>query len=672
MSTPANAPTIPEAAVSRGTIGKLLVLLILAGGLAYCNSFTKPFQMDDYYWIVHTDKIKDFGGYVRAAPFRAIVIITLYLNYRFHELNVFGYHLVNLAFHIGAALVLFGVVRRTLLLPRWEGRYAGSAHWLAFAIALLWMVHPLQTESVTYIIQRCESMMGFFYLLAIYCMVRGTQAARAWPWYVASWWCCILGAGCKEVMITVIPVLLAYDRLFIAGWRDIWRQRRYFYLTITAIWLAPLLIVVPALIRMDLGTSAGFYIEGMSPQVYWMTQAWVILYYLRLCIIPYPQYFGYRGWEMTTTLAEFWPAGLIVGLMLLATAWLLWRRNGVGFLGLCFFSILSITSFIPLLDVVVEHRLYLPLAAVCTLVVIGVDSLCRWIRAGVPRAGVGTALLTGAAAACIALTMARNEDYRSRVQLWLPVHEQFPRDYLALEMIAAGYQDEGKLREAADYSRKCLEIAPGMFQAQYNYGILLCRSDQPAEGLRHLLFSLKLIENNVVYTEWTAQIHYDAGKNYLIAGNLKLAEVHLRKAVEMRPSNAQYHSALALVLDEERRPADAQASYERALALDKDWPKKAVQFAGDVLYRYPVPSKWTRQEGLFFAKQAVQATQNNHLATIGLLAEAYAANGMYSQAVAVARDALARFQDGQHKEQLDQLAGALANYQRQAGKTKTP
>ena len=137
--------------------------------------------------------------------------MTLVLNYAWSAGNPWSYHLVNAAAHVLAALALFGIVRRTLELPALAGRCGPRAAPLALTIALLWMVHPLQTESVTYVIQRAESFMGLFYLLALYCLIRGHGSPHPCRWYAGAVASGLLGVGCKEVIVTLPVVALAYD-----------------------------------------------------------------------------------------------------------------------------------------------------------------------------------------------------------------------------------------------------------------------------------------------------------------------------------------------------------------------------------------------------------------------------------------------------------------------------
>src|SRR4051812_34440676 len=169
----------------RGNWRKAIPLLILAGLCAYCNSFTKSFVLDDARWITDDYNPADAAKYLSLdndlTRTRPVVSLSLVANAwvqnslggekekGHHEM---GYHAFNLVIQLLAGLALFGVVRRTLLLESWPEHVRAAAPWLAFAVALLWMNHPMQTQCVTYIIQRCESMMGMFFLAALYCAIR--------------------------------------------------------------------------------------------------------------------------------------------------------------------------------------------------------------------------------------------------------------------------------------------------------------------------------------------------------------------------------------------------------------------------------------------------------------------------------------------------------------------
>jgi protein O-mannosyl-transferase len=162
---------------------KFIPLLVVAAGLlAYHNSFTGPFILDDVLSIPDNPTIRHLWpiSQVLSPPAlagvggRPVVNLSLAINYAFDGTEVWGYHALNLAIHILAGLTLFGIVRRTLLQPMLRGRFGAVADGLAMATAVIWVVHPLQTEAVTYLSQRAESLMGLFYLLTLYCFIRGT------------------------------------------------------------------------------------------------------------------------------------------------------------------------------------------------------------------------------------------------------------------------------------------------------------------------------------------------------------------------------------------------------------------------------------------------------------------------------------------------------------------
>ena len=202
---PANAlPNAPK--VSRERFSRIAVLLIILAGLAaYANSFSDAFVFDDIDSIVSNPAIRHLWPPWKffATLNRPILNLSLAVSYATWGsnalsptgLNAASFHAFNIAVHILAALTLFGLVRRTLLQSRQEpfavhsavvskhsaigNRKSAIACGLALATALLWEVHPLQTEAVTYIIQRAESLAGLFYLLALYCVVRGAFRASA-------------------------------------------------------------------------------------------------------------------------------------------------------------------------------------------------------------------------------------------------------------------------------------------------------------------------------------------------------------------------------------------------------------------------------------------------------------------------------------------------------------
>src|SRR5262249_15270654 len=138
------------------------------------------------------------------------------LNFAISGLDTYSYHVFNISTHILSALLLFGIVRRTLLLPSLQKYFSPTAGLvMGAAVAILWGVHPIQTDAVTYIVQRTESLMGFFYLLTFYCFIRAVSGPPAGLWLFSSVIACALGMGCKESMATAPVLILLHDRTFV-------------------------------------------------------------------------------------------------------------------------------------------------------------------------------------------------------------------------------------------------------------------------------------------------------------------------------------------------------------------------------------------------------------------------------------------------------------------------
>ena len=274
-------------------------LIALATVAAFSNSFAGPFIFDDKPAIAENPTIRQLWPLSKAlcppnrgepVTGRPLLNLSLAVNYAISELDVWSYHATNLAIHLLGSLLLFGILRRTFLLPAMRERWGAAATPLAFVIALFWAIHPLQTESVTYIVQRAESLVGLFYLLTLYCFLRGVGSARAVVWHTGAVLACLLGMASKEVMVSAPLIVLLYDRTFLAGsFREAWRRRGRFYLALAGTWLLLGWLVISAGGR---GGTAGFGV-GISWWAYLCTQFGAIVHYLRLCVWPHPLLLDY-------------------------------------------------------------------------------------------------------------------------------------------------------------------------------------------------------------------------------------------------------------------------------------------------------------------------------------------------------------------------------------------
>ena len=287
----------------------------------------------------------------------------------------------------------------------WSPTLQESALPLALAVATIWVVHPLLTEAVTYVVQRAESMVGLFYLLTLYCFVRGAASRSSGVWYACSAIACLLGMATKEVMVSAPLMVLLYDRTFVAGsFREAWRQRWPVYAALASTW------IVLGYIVMATASSGGYFAEAPW-QSYLVTQLHAIVRYLRLAVWPDTLVFDY-GSPLVGSVREVAPDALIIVLLLAGTAVSLWRWRALGFLGAWFFAILAPTSsVIPVAgQTVAERRMYLPLAAVIAVLVIGTYLLGRKLLKTQPKFG---RVLGWGAAGTVALALTILTDRKS-------------------------------------------------------------------------------------------------------------------------------------------------------------------------------------------------------------------------------------------------------------------
>jgi protein O-mannosyl-transferase len=553
--------------------------IVLAGCLAYANSFSVPLVFDDAESIQKNPTIRHLwpmGSVLRppgnGSPVtgRPVVNLSLAINYALGGTRVSGYHLFNLSVQILAALTLFGIVRRTLAAasrggPAWICGLEGLPPVpIAAAAALVWIVHPLQSEAVTYVSGRTESLMGLFYLLTLYGFIRATQspepaaeseerttrhARRSRTWLGVAVATCLAGMGTKEVMATAPLIVFLYDRTFVSGsFREAWRKRRYFYVLLGGTWLLLAWLVAGS------GTRGGTV--GFSTRVSWgryaEIQVQAIAHYLRLSFWPHPLAIDY-GWDFVGSPSLILTDGL-VGALLAATAVALWRAPVLGFLGAWFFVILApSSSIIPVAtEPAAEHRMYLPLAAICVLAVValyrgfGRRSFVAWI---------------GIAAGLALLTARRNEDYRTVDSLWRATVRAYPRNAGAHNNLGGAFLAAGNWRAAIPEFEEALKLDPLMAGVHNNLGLGLGKEGREDEAAAQFEEAVRLAPT---YQE--ARVNLAA--TLLQLGRFPEAIAQYAELLRLRPRDAGAHRDLALAMDKAERLPEAIVEYEEALRID--------------------------------------------------------------------------------------------------------
>jgi Flp pilus assembly protein TadD len=577
--------------------------LTLACTLTYANSLMVPFVFDDTAAIVENETICSLtnlkqvfsppgaGSTVQGRP---IVNLSFALNYAWSGLDVWSWHVVNMAIHTLAGICLFGISRRALLSPVIPAERQQRATPLAFAIALLWTLHPLQTESVTYVVQRTESLAGLLLLATLYCSIR----AAPWPfrteddqtgshcgasvspaceqerprqnkighlartsWSIAAVAACALGMASKEVMVAAPLLVVLYDWTFSGEPFSLLVQRRWrLYASLSATWIILAVLVVNAAGR---GGSAGFG-QGVSSWEYLRTQFGQIVHYLRLSFWPHPLVLDY-GNRLAARPGEIIPAGLCVLSLVAGTAAALVcpRFRPAGYLGAWFLCILApSSSVVPVITQTgAEHRMYLPLAAVIAVVVVTADRMTR-----AKGKSVGPALLCCAAIVLGGMTVRRNADYVSALSIWRDTVEKCPDNWRAICNLGDEYASLGDLEKAVELFDRSIELKPTEAMTYNNRGDVFLKQGDVDRARRDFDRALEINPR-------LPAAQANLGIACAVAGDFESALEAFTAAVRLAPSTAQFHWRRGAMLIRLGRHAEAIDELSETLRLDSRFDK---------------------------------------------------------------------------------------------------
>ena len=608
----------------------LVSKVVLAAGTiaAYSRTFTVPLLFDDFGSISGNPSIHRLWPIwpVLTPPSNAgvggrpLLNLSYALNYAFGGDAVFGYHLVNLVIHLLAGWTLFCLVRRTLRRPILAERFGSSATLLSLAVSAIWAWHPLLTQSVTYLSQRAESLMGLFYLLTIYCFSRGTEAEPKGSriWLLLSFLACVAGVATKEVIATAPLLVLLYDRTFVSGsFSRAFRQRWPLYLALAATWIP---LGLPMATLHDRGVGFG---QGAAWWSYALVECRVIVRYLFLAYWPNRLVFDY-GWYVAAGLPAVWPYMSALAALLVLAAIALRRWPAAGFCASWFLLILAPTSsVVPVYgQPMAESRLYLPLAGVAALTVLGAFSrVGRWCLPVFALVAVGLGLAAAR----------RNRDYASDQSIWrdtVAKNPASPRAHYNLGVVLENSPE--KLPEAIAQFEEALRLKPDYAEAHNNLGTAWLKIPG------RLTDAIAQIEDAVRLKPGNAEAHNNLGFAYAsIPGRLNEAIAQYEEAVRLKPDFAEAHYNLGnACLDAPGRLNDAIAQFKEAIRLRPGYPE-ACNNLGNAFLRIPGRSN----DAIAQFKEAIRLRPHYPEAHNGLGA-ALVAEGRSSEAIEEFRKAL--------------------------------
>lgn len=682
-------PTSPESNWLRTLL--TAVAVATAGALSYSNTFAVPFLFDDVGRILEAPQIRTLWPLSTAMDQsnRPFGMLTFAANYAIDQHEVWGYHATNLVIHLLAGLCLLSIVHRTLsVIPKTSIFTEGlvdHSQLIALAIAAIWTVHPLQTQAVTYIVQRLESLMGLSYLATLMFFIGATQSKRPLGWYLLSLLSCAWGMGCKEVMVTAPLIVLWYDRAFVASsWRQLISNRWPFYLSLFCTWG----VLAWAMLHYTGDYKSGLLlsVEGLTPWLYLWNQSAVICHYLKLCFVPVGLCL-YREWPVENNVLPLIPTAFLLATGAILTFLGMFFRPRLAFMGGCFFLILAPTSsLVPIIDLYFEHRMYLPLAAIVGLCVLSTSYLVFFVFSAARQRRLTLCALTLLATGTLGvLTYDRNHDYRSSIAIWTSNVEvspstadgwtnlgiayveadQKPASISALRKAAqlkptaqvlaslgGALIESNDLTAAADALQQALALEPTNYIAVLNQGNLLFELGRYSEAIPHFQAALDVEPDDIelrtslaaclVFTQRFGEAEYQCRQvllrdprsakamvNLACAlanqGQIKSATAHCRQALSLDPSSPNAHGTLAMLLADDQ-PADAQKHLAIACRLETKLPVYDIALADMLVVSDPAAA-------VTHYRSAIAKQPDNVEARLGLI-EAYLQSQQKGAAIA--------------------------------------
>ena len=563
MGTKSKSPP-PSATSLLGRQSIALLILLVAVGVVYVNSLDNEFLFDDIETIVelHRPGAGPFnqietllGG---RSAYRPVRSASYAMDYAISGLDPWGYHLTNITLH-GLSAICVYLIARTLF----------ASPLPALLAALLFAVHPIQTESVTYLSGRRDALSGLFVLAGVYTFLRYRQAGRARD-LVLTILLCPLAFFTKESGIILPLLCLGYDVVSrikrsgpdgeVSSVRAIWaaasaavREGRWFYLPAAAL-TGALAFYVLFLVR---GTSQRAW-HGGSLEMTLLTMARVFLRYLALLLFPMTLNadYSYNAFPVTTSWADptAWLAVAIWGGLAVAWYRLLVRRPPAAFGGLWFLiALLPVSQIVPHHDLMAEHFLYVPSVGFALLVAGLLEPVLRPPR---PSAAVCILVLSLLAVR----TVVRNADWKDELTLWRKTVETAPESARARNNLGSAYLRQGQLTLAEGQLVAAIAIQPDLAVAHGNLGKLLMDRGNLTQAEAELERAVAAQPRDGIPRLWLGTV-------YLREGKAAEAEAQFRQALTHPRSAAYAHNNLGVLSARRDRPAEAEAAFREALRL---------------------------------------------------------------------------------------------------------
>ena len=572
----------------------ILGLIVIA---VYSNTLKAPFVFDDRPNIENNPAIQLTELSIKNLkdawlgspnPNRPIANISFALNYYADGNNVRGYHVINILIHVINGILLYILFKTTLCLAwtdpsRSEMQPHGASAdrqrrvfsqldpaWISFWAAAIWLVHPIQTQSVTYIVQRMNTLASLFYLLSLILYVRARisqqypvnspRKASFHPYvlYAGSLFAGLLACGSKETAATLPFFILLYELYFFQNMGWAWVRRNYLFIAL----LAVLFFITTAVF---LGNHpwdkilAGYGGREFTLPQRVLTEFRVIIFYLSLLLLPHPERLNLEH-DFPLSISVFDPAttllsiGAIAGL--LAAALYLARKNRLlSFCILWFLGNLMIESSVIGLEILFEHRLYMPSMFV---ILAAVTVIFRYLT---PKR-LQRVIFCLVVFVCAFWTLERNAVWQNEIGLLKDCVAKSPHKARPHYNLGVALAEKGHSAEAIRHYHEALRINPKYASVHTNLGIELYALGKIDEAISHYTKALRIKPG-------FANAHLQLGIAQAGLGRMTVAVHHYKEALRYDPAMAEAHNNLGNIYFKQGNSAGAIRQFVKALEKNK-------------------------------------------------------------------------------------------------------
>ena len=574
----------------------IFLLLLGIGFLIYSNTLHSSFHFDDASSIIYHNQVRDLSSFSNLSFWlnvnnRPLSVLTLALNYHFSEYQVESYHVINILIHIISSFLVY-LITSLLIKNFFFNRNTLNENWALIPLfaALIFLVHPIQTQSVTYIVQRMTALSALFYLLSLFLYLKGrllyVQRKGIMPYlfYLAACIAGVLAVLSKQHAIT-FPVAFLLAELYFVRTHDKKPFRKYLLTTTGILFVISLLYLAMGQLPKEM--------DSLSRIDYFLTQSRVLIKYIQLLFVPVNLNLDY-DFLISSSIWDIKVLSSFLGIFVLCiiTFYSYSRSKLISFGIIWLFLTLSIeSSFLPIRDVINEHRLYLPMFGYSLIIAYGLGFLFRKKKMYYQIVIVLVVIIYGSA------TFARNNIWKTEYSLWRDAVSKSPGKARPWANLGYSVMLLDSTDRAIVYFEKALSINPEFSNALNNLGLIWQRKNRPQKAMEYFRQAVKLSPSYVnalnnagcalvdlgnpsealVYFQAALDIDpaYERLYYNLAIANLQIGEkmkaiFYLKKSLELDPLDTEALNNLGKALFDINKYEEAIHYYHRALDVEGD------------------------------------------------------------------------------------------------------